>query len=232
MKTNVIGTQHVIQAAIANKVEKVIYVSTDKATHPSSTYGMTKALAEKLVVHANLNKGNTQFVCVRSGNLLGSTGSVIPIFTQRIAQGLELSLTDARMTRFFLTLENAVDLLLKAATDSRGGEVYVTKLPACRIKELAQVLIEELATDIIPINETGIRPGESLSESLISEFESVHSVHLDENYYVILPPYRIEGLQDYYASHPPVHFQHDLSDTSLMSKAEIRAMLLKGGFLA
>lgn len=97
MKTNVIGTQHVIQAAIANEVEIVIYVSTDKATHPSNTYGMTKALAEKLIVHANLREDNTRFVCVRSGNVLGSTGSVVPLFKQRIAQGLDTKKSTRRL---------------------------------------------------------------------------------------------------------------------------------------
>ncbi|QJD85570.1 SDR family NAD(P)-dependent oxidoreductase [Cohnella herbarum] len=232
MKTNVIGTQHVIQAAIANDVEKVIYVSTDKATHPSNTYGMTKALAEKLIVHANLREGNTRFVCVRSGNVLGSTGSVVPLFKQRIAQGLDLSLTDSRMTRFFLTLEEAVALLLKATEDSRGGEIYVTKMSACRIADLTQVLIEELATGVVRINETGARPGESLTESLISEFESTYSIDLDVRYYVILPPYPIEGLQDYYAGSVPVDFRGYHSNHALLSKPEIREMLLKGGLLA
>lgn len=232
MKTNVIGTSNVIQAAIKNEVDKVIYVSTDKASHPSSTYGMTKAIGEKLIVHANLREGNTKFVCVRSGNVLGSAGSVVPIFKQRIEQGLDINLTDARMTRFFLTIEDAITLLLKATEESRGGEVYVTKMPACNIKDLAEVLIQELSTTSIKINETGARPGESLSEALISELESTTSINVDDHYYVILPPFPIAGLQEAYATSMPVDFQSYQSDQSLQSKPEIRTMLQQGGFLA
>ncbi|GAB6991069.1 SDR family NAD(P)-dependent oxidoreductase [Paenibacillus pini] len=231
MKTNVLGTQHVIQAAIKHHVKKMIYVSTDKATHPSSTYGMTKALGEKLVVHANLRETSTRFVCVRSGNVLGSTGSVVPIFKQRIENGLDISLTDTRMSRFFLTIDDAITLLLKATEESRGGEVYVSKMPACSIQDLAHVLIDELATEPIQIHETGIRPGESLSEALISEFESVHSLNLDDYHYVILPPYAIEGLHEAYASCIPVDFHSYDSDHALMSKTAIKDMLQKGGFL-
>lgn len=232
MKTNVMGTQHVIQAAIKNEVKKVIYVSTDKAAHPSSTYGMTKSLGEKLIVHANLREAKTQFVCVRSGNVLGSAGSVVPIFKQRIENGLNISLTDSRMTRFFLTLEDAITLLLKATEDSRGGEVYVTKMSSCSIKDLAQVLIEDLSTSEIQITETGIRPGERLNESLISEFESATSINLDDHYFVILPPFPIQGLQEYYAASNPVDFHSYHSSQLLMSKPEIREMLQKGGILA
>jgi len=232
MKTNVIGTQNVIQAAIKNGVEKVIYVSTDKASHPSSTYGMTKAIGEKLIVHANLREGKTKFVCVRSGNVLGSTGSVVPIFKQQIEQGLRINLTDKKMTRFFLAIEEAVELLLKATDESIGGEVYVMRMQGCRIQDLAEVLIEELATSEIQIRETGARPGESMSESLISEFESTNSIHLDEDYYVILPPFPIAGLQESYAASTPVNFDHYHSDHLLMSKPDIREMLQKGRFLA
>jgi len=232
MKTNVIGTQNVIQAAIKNGVEKVIYVSTDKASHPSSTYGMTKAIGEKLIVHANLREGKTKFVCVRSGNVLGSTGSVVPIFKQQIEQRLQINLTDKRMTRFFLALEEAVSLLLKATDESSGGEVYVMRMQGCRIQDLAEVLIEEMAVSDIQINETGARPGESMCESLISEFESTTSIHLDDDYYVILPPFPIAGLHETYADRAPVQFDYYHSDHVLMSKPEIKEMLQNGGFLS
>jgi len=231
-KTNVMGTQHVIQAAIQNQVNKVIYVSTDKASHPANTYGMTKALGEKLMIHANVREGDTQFVCVRSGNVLGSAGSVVPIFRQRIEQGLELGLTDARMSRFFLTVGEAIELLLKATDDSHGGEIFVTKMPACHIKDLAQVLIEDLATSTISICETGVRPGERLNEILISEFESRYAIDLDEHYYVILPSFEIAGLQDYYSGCPAVTMKSYDSEHATMSQEEIREMLHRGGLLA
>ncbi|WP_142287195.1 polysaccharide biosynthesis protein, partial [Bacillus thuringiensis] len=108
IKTNINGTQNVIEAAIQNHVEKVIYVSTDKAADPSNTYGMTKAMGEKLIIHANLQSSKTKFICVRGGNVLGSSGSVVPLFKNQIKEHARIGITDFDMTRFFLTIEDAV----------------------------------------------------------------------------------------------------------------------------
>ncbi|MCM3337615.1 polysaccharide biosynthesis protein [Paenibacillus sp. MER TA 81-3] len=232
LKTNVIGTQHVIEAAIEHRVQKVIYVSTDKASNPSSTYGITKAIGEKLIIHANARDTQTRFVCVRSGNVLGSTGSVIPIFKHQIQHQLEVGVTDMRMTRFFLTLEDAVRMLIVATEKSRGGETFIMNMPSCKIIDIAQVMIEQFGTGDVPIKQLGMRLGERLNETLISEDESGRSIHFDDQYFVILPAFPIEGLQEHYADCPPIYFQSYHSESSLMTKDEVRRMLKTGGFLA
>lgn len=143
IKTNIHGTQNVIEASTQTQVEKVIYVSTDKAADPSNTYGMTKAIGEKLMVHANIQTKKTKFICVRGGNVLGTSGSVVPLFKQQIKRSSQVGITDANMTRFFLTVEDAVGLLFKAVYQGRGGEIFVMKMPACKITDLAEILIED-----------------------------------------------------------------------------------------
>jgi len=231
LKTNVLGTQHVIEAAIANKVRRVIYISTDKAANPSNFYGMTKAIGEKLIVYANLLRSGTTFVCVRGGNVLGTNGSVIHLFRQQIMEKQEVRITDRRMTRFFLTLEDAIRLLFKASAESVGGEIFVMMMPTCRIVDLAEVMMESLGRRV-PIVETGIRPGEKIHEILLTEFESQSTVVYDREYLVIMPSLPIPGLAERYAGYPKVQFQSFSSADSLMTKDEIRAMLIRGGFLS
>src|SRR5690606_17176530 len=128
---------YVIDGAIANKVKKVIYVSSDKAANPANFYGFTKSIGEKLVIHANTLSKDTKFVCIRAGNVLGSNGSVIHVFKKQIKDRQKITITHKDMTRFFLTLEEAISLLFKAADESRGGEIFVMKMPSCRIVDLA-----------------------------------------------------------------------------------------------
>jgi len=231
LKTNVIGTQNVIEAAIENKVERVINISTDKAANPSNFYGMTKAIGEKLIVYANLLRTDTKFVCVRGGNVLGTNGSVIHLFMDQIAHKNQLSLTHRNMTRFFLTLEDAIRLLFKATVESVGGEIFVLTMPTCRIIDLADVLMEAMGKHV-DIVETGVRPGEKIHEILLTEYESQNTVIYDDQYLVILPTLEIPGLKECYSSCPPVHFDSFSSSQSLMSKEEIRQMLVRGGFLS
>ena len=230
LKTNVLGTQHVIEAAIANRVKRVIYISTDKAANPSNFYGMTKAIGEKLIVYANLLRSGTTFVCVRGGNVLGTNGSVIHLFRRQILENREVRITDRRMTRFFLTLEEAIRLLFKAAAESVGGEIFVMMMPTCRIVDLAEVLMEAYGRRV-PIVETGARPGEKLDEILLTEFESESTVVYDREYLVILPPLQIPGLRERYAGYPKPAFRNFSSADRLMTKEEIRAMLVRGGFI-
>ncbi|ANX12078.1 UDP-N-acetylglucosamine 4,6-dehydratase [Fictibacillus arsenicus] len=232
LKTNIIGTQCVIEAAILNKVKKVIYISTDKSANPSNFYGMTKAIGEKLIIHANLLDSGTKFVCVRGGNVLGTNGSVIHVFKDQINKKGEVGITDKRMTRFFLTLQDAIQLLFKATYESRGGEIFVMKMPTCKITDLAEVLIEESGKTNIKMVELGIRPGEKLHELLLSEYESTTTVYYDEEYFVILPAIDIKDLKEYYASFKKVELDSYSSAENLMSKDEIRNMLIKGGFLS
>lgn len=232
IKTNVLGTQNVIEAAIENDVKKVIYVSTDKVADPSNTYGITKALGEKLIIHANLKETNTKFICVRSGNVLGSSGSVIPIFKSQIKQFSQIGITDLGMTRFFLSIEDAVQLLFKATINGKGGETYVMNMPSIKIADLAKVLIESSGKKNIEIKEIGVRPGEKLNETLFTECESSRTVYFDNDYFVVLPSITMPGLQEHYTSSTPVNLKEYSSATKQISNSEVEQMLMKGGFLS
>ncbi|MCR8645194.1 polysaccharide biosynthesis protein [Paenibacillus sp. N1-5-1-14] len=231
LKTNVHGTQNVIDAAIENRVKKVIYISTDKAANPSNFYGMTKAIGEKLIVHANLLRTETKFVCVRGGNVLGTNGSVIHLFLKQIQEKNQIGITDKNMTRFFLTLQDAISLLFKASEDSLGGEIFVMTMPTCKIMDLADVLIDSMGKSNVEIIEFGIRPGEKIHEILLTEFESLSTVVYDDQYLVILPTLDIPGLKAAYAQYPMVQVNSFCSSQSLMTKEQIKLMLIKGGFL-
>lgn len=231
LKTNVIGTQNVIEASIEKKVKKVVYISTDKAANPSNFYGMTKAIGEKLIVYANLLRSSTKFVCVRGGNVLGTNGSVIHIFMNQIQEKNQIGLTDRNMTRFFLTIQDAIRLLFKASEESVGGEIFVMTMPTCRIIDLAQVLVEAAGKERVDMIETGVRPGEKIHEILLTEYESRSTVYYDDQYLVILPTLDIPGLKERYAGFPTVQIDSFCSSQQLMTKLEIREMLVRGGFL-
>ncbi|NOV04267.1 polysaccharide biosynthesis protein [Paenibacillus planticolens] len=231
LKTNVKGTENVIRASIRNEVKKVIDVSTDKAVDPINFYGMTKALGEKLMVRANDLSSTTQFVCIRGGNVLGTNGSVVPFFKNRILQGEDLPLTHEDMTRFFLTLPEAIGLLLSAAKAAVGGETFVMKMNACRILDLAQVMMKQLSDQPLPVRDVGIRPGEKLHEVLISTHEIPFTYQYDEKYFVILPANAASSLYNFYSHLPKSTFTQYASNDSLMTSEEILEMLLKGGFL-
>lgn len=180
IKTNVLGTQHCIDAALAHRVERFVTISTDKATNPTSTMGCTKLLAERLTVSANAYKGprKSRFCAVRFGNVIGSRGSVIPHFVNQIRQGGPVTITHREMTRFIMTIPQAVDLVIRAAERASGGELFVLKMPVVRIRDLAEVLIEAYAPvynrrpSDIEIVETGIRAGERLHEALLTQEEA------------------------------------------------------------
>jgi len=231
LKTNVLGTANVIEAAIENNIKKVIYISTDKAANSSNFYGLTKAIGEKLIVHANTLSSNTRFVCVRGGNVLGTNGSVIHLFMDQIRQKKEIGITDAQMTRFFLTLEDAIKLLFKASKEAIGGEIFVMIMPSCRIVDLAAVLAEDLGVEDYEIRELGVRPGERIHEILYSDYESQNTIVYDHEYLVILPTLEIKGLKEAYSSYPKVQQKTYCSADHLMTRDEIRKMLVKGRFL-
>ncbi|MBM7646942.1 FlaA1/EpsC-like NDP-sugar epimerase [Scopulibacillus daqui] len=230
-KTNVHGTQNVINAAIKNNVRKVVYLSTDKAADPSNIYGMTKAIGEKLMIYANTKNVMTRFICVRSGNVLGTSGSVVQVFKNQINNSRQIEITDRRMTRFFLTMEQSVQFLFKATKEGKGGEIFVMKMPACKIDDLAHVLIDESGYENIQIKEVGIRPGEKLNESLFSESESTRTKLINHDYFVILPTVPVEGLNDYYRSYENADSRGYHSETEPMTKEEIREMLKMGDLL-
>lgn len=184
IKTNIMGAQNVIDVALENNVKKVIALSTDKASSPINLYGATKLCSDKLFIAANgyCGKKKTHFSVVRYGNVAGSRGSVIPFFQELVKNGEKsLPITDPNMTRFWLKLENAVWLVLKAFEVMQGGELFVKKIPSMRIMDLAKAIAPDLATHII-----GIRPGEKIHEQMISEEDARHTLELDE-YYIIQP---------------------------------------------
>lgn len=232
LKINVIGTQNVIDAAIHNHVNKVIYVSTDKVADPSNFYGISKAMGERLVIHANTLGSKTKFVSIRGGNLLGSSGSVVPLFQKQIKGKSKIGITDLNMTRFFLTVEDAIKLLFRAAIDSVGGEIFVMKMPSCSIVDLAHVLIGSSGQKNVEIEVTGIRAGEKLHEILFSEYESKYTIDYDDQYYVILPSLPIESLNKHYSKYPKAALKVYRSDQSFMTKDQIRQMLFNGGFIS
>ncbi len=231
LKTNVIGTQNVVDAAIQCKVRRVVYISTDKASSPSNFYGLTKTMGERLIIHANTLDIDTRFVCVRGGNVLGTNGSVIHVFKKQIEEKGKVGITDINMTRFFLTIEDAIKLVFKATFESIGGEIFVMKMPTCKITDLASVLIEASGKENVGMEILGIRPGEKIHELLFSEYESINTISYNDEYYVILPSIHINGLKEHYAQYQPVNLLNYNSSKGLMSKDEIKEMLQKGGFI-
>lgn len=184
IKTNIHGAQNVIDAAIDRRVKKVVALSTDKAVNPINLYGGTKLVSDKLFITANAYSkiSGTVFSVVRYGNVAGSRGSVIPIFQNLIDKGeTELPITDARMTRFWITLEQGVELVFKALEESAGGETYISKIPSFSITDLAEAMLPEAK-----IREIGIREGEKLHEVMITKDDSRSTYEFDKHY-VIYP---------------------------------------------
>jgi UDP-N-acetylglucosamine 4,6-dehydratase len=182
IKTNILGSSNVIEAALDAGVKKVLALSTDKAVNPINLYGTTKLAAEKLFVQSNAYAAGTatRFSCVRYGNVVGSRGSVIPIFFHQRQNG-KLSITDERMTRFWLTLDQGVRFVIQSIENMVGGEVFVPKIPSTRICDLAKAIAPEAELEVV-----GIRPGEKLHEVLIHEDEARTTVEL-EDMFVVLP---------------------------------------------
>lgn len=182
VKTNINGAMNVIDAAIDKGVEGVVALSTDKASSPINLYGATKLASDKLFVAANSYAGShpTKFSVVRYGNVMGSRGSVIPFFNQIKDSGV-IPITDERMTRFMISLEQGVELVWHAFEDMVGGEIYVKKIPSMKVTDLAEAVAPGVKHEII-----GIRPGEKLHEQMIGEEDSLSTFEYDE-YYKILP---------------------------------------------
>ena len=188
VKTNVIGTQNIIDASITCGVEKVVLISTDKAVNPINVMGATKLLAERLMISSNVYSGRdgTKFSCVRFGNVLNSRGSVIPIFKKQIKNGGPLTITDERMTRFIMHIHEAAKLILTAGILSNGGEIFILKMPSVKVPDLAEAMIEYYAPkygfDIedIDIEIIGKRIGEKLHEELMTPEEMIYAKEVDE----------------------------------------------------
>ncbi len=193
VQTNILGAQHVVDAAIDSGVERVVALSTDKAVNPVNLYGATKLCAEKIVVQGNAYAGarSTRLACVRYGNVIGSRGSVVPVFRRQIDNGGAITITDDRMTRFWITLDQAVDLVMFALDNMRGGEIFIPKVPSMRVVDLAEALAPGQPTETI-----GIRPGEKLHESLLTVDEARHTIEMTDAF-VVLPehPFWDKGVE-------------------------------------
>lgn len=191
VKTNVVGTENVLEAAIANGVKRVVCLSTDKAVYPINAMGISKALMEKVMVAKSreLCKGQTVLCGTRYGNVMASRGSVIPLFADQIAAGQPITITDPDMTRFMMSLDDAVELVIYAFTNGENGDIFVQKAPAATIETLAQSMVRILGVPEHPINVIGTRHGEKLYETLLSREEMAGAVDLG-GYYRILPDLR------------------------------------------
>jgi len=197
VQTNINGVDNVIYAANANSVEKVIFTSSDKAVNPTNVMGTSKLMGERLMTAANSHKKDKGpiFASTRFGNVLGSNGSVIPIFHNQIAKGGPVTLTHRDMTRFVMSIQESVRLVIDSALLAKGGEVFITKMPVVRIEDLAKAMISNLAPkygkspDEIKIVEIGTKSGEKLYEELMSDEETRRSLELN-NYFSVTPAFK------------------------------------------
>lgn len=241
-KTNILGVNNIIQAASEAKVQKVIFTSSDKAVNPTNVMGTSKLMGERLITAANSyhQAGETLFSSTRFGNVMGSTGSVIPIFTKQIKNGGPVTLTHSAMTRFVMSVQQAVQLLIDSAKIAKGGEVFITKMPVLRITDLAEVMIRELAPlyghspGSVEIVVIGTKPGEKLYEELMSEEETRRAVELP-SYFSVLPAFKgLYSFIDYEYENlvsADVNNPYISREEKILSKEKICQLLNEFGFL-
>jgi len=192
VRTNIYGTNNVIKAALSQNVKKVVFTSSDKAISPTNTYGATKLIAERLISSAvnGRTPGQTIFASVRFGNVMGSRGSVIPLFIEQILANKKITVTDKNMTRFMMSLNQATNLTIKALKEAKGGEVFVLKMPVIKLGDLANLLIEEtcekygIKREEISVEVIGLRPGEKMYEELMTNDESIEAWELSDMYII------------------------------------------------
>lgn len=222
VQTNVGGAENIVRAIrdLRLKVDTVVGISTDKAVAPVNVMGMTKSLQERVFARANLDVPDTRFIVARYGNVLASRGSVIPLFHDQIRSGGPVTITDPRMTRFLLSLEEAVDIILAAVREARRGETYIPRVPSAKVVDIAAALIDNRPIETVV---TGIRPGEKLHELLVSEEESHRTIQRNGNYVIgpILPELQIRGQQE------PILGKPYSSADDFMTPAETRDLLMR-----
>lgn len=225
IKTNVLGGQNVIDACFDNTVKNVVALSTDKAAAPINLYGATKLCSDKLFTAANNIKGarDLRFSVVRYGNVMGSRGSVIPFFLEQKRTGV-LPITDASMTRFNITLQEGVDMVLWALSNAQGGEIFVPKIPSYRITDLCEAIAPECKRIVV-----GIRPGEKIHEEMITTSDSFNTVDLGK-YYAILSPSGSHTVESYCAAHSgkpvePNYAYNSGTNSVFLTVAQLREMI-------
>ncbi len=242
VQTNIIGVQNVIYAATECGVERVLFTSTDKAVNPTSVMGTSKLMGERLMTAANSNLRNRRpiFASTRFGNVLGSRGSVVPVFHDQIKRGGPITLTDPNMTRFIMSIQDAVRLVIDSVVLVRGGEVFITKMPVIRIKDLAEVMIEELSSlygykpSDIKIMDIGVKPGEKMYEELMSLEETRRAIELP-SYFAVLPAFRriYKNIEYNYPDIVTDRVENSYISASEtpMSKEELRGFLVENDLL-
>ncbi|HSD98646.1 MAG TPA: polysaccharide biosynthesis protein [Patescibacteria group bacterium] len=229
VKTNIIGAQNVIDAALFHNVKKAIAISTDKAVEPVNAMGMTKALQEKLFIQANLHRNGkkTAFSCIRYGNVLGSTGSVLPHFLKQLSFNEDLSITHSEMTRFLITLDQAVQLVLVGLAESVGGEIFIPDIPSHTITDMAEVLIDMFQKGHRKTFISGVRVGEKIHETLISQTDLLRTIRKN-GYYIILPEIQLKEIKKKYTLPKVKKMQAYTSGTSKkLTKQQLQKVLEK-----
>jgi len=234
VQTNVIGTQNVIQAAMQTGVNKVLFTSSDKAVSPINTYGATKLMGERLISAANFQKGSkpTVFSSVRFGNVMGSRGSVIPLFKQQILEQRRITVTDLGMTRYMMTPNQAISLLLEANRLAVGGEVFVLKMPVVRLSDLVEIIVDEIgrrySISDVKIDEIGLRPGEKMDEKLMTSEEERKMAETEWMY--VIPPLYGPAKTSYKHS---IHFSPDsvFKANEIIDKETLKKWCVNEGLL-
>lgn len=229
VRTNVLGTENVLNSALANKVKKVICLSTDKAVYPINAMGISKAMMEKLMVaKARVTDTNQTILCgTRYGNVMASRGSVIPLFIKQIKEGKPLTVTDPNMTRYLMSLEDAVDLVIYAFNNARQGDIFVQKAPASTIMDLA-IAVRDLFQSTNPINVIGTRHGEKLYETLLTREERAKAEDLG-GYYRIVPDERDLNYGKYFTEGEEriaEMVDYNSHNTTRLNVGEVKGLLL------
>jgi len=242
VQTNILGVQNVISAAQENRVERVIFTSSDKAVNPTNVMGTSKLMGERLMTAANstLRDEGPLFSSTRFGNVLGSRGSVIPVFREQIRKGGPVTLTDPAMTRFIMNIKEAVQLVIDSTFLIKGGEVFITKMPAIRIMDLAEIMIQELSSvygyspEDIAVKTIGIKPGEKMYEELMSHEETRRAYELSR-YFVILPAFR-DIYRGIHYGYPKIISKtvtklYNSGNVTVLSQTELKKLLKESNLL-
>ena len=226
VKTNIIGTENVLNSAIKNKIKKIICLSTDKAVYPINAMGISKAMMEKVFVAKSRNSGKTKIIGTRYGNVMGSRGSVIPLFIEQIKAGNTITITDPKMTRFMMTLDEAVELVLYAFKNGNQGDLFVQKSPAATVSVLAKALVE-LYKSKSRVKEIGIRHGEKMYETLVTKEEMIKAED-QEKYFKITPDGRDLNYDQYFSKGTVKSSkdEYNSNNTNLLNVKEMKNLLM------
>lgn len=227
VKTNIMGSQNLIDACMHEEVEVAVAVSSDKAVSPLNTYGATKLVMEKIFTAANFYKGmrKTVFTAVRYGNVMGSRGSVIPQFIKAIQNSGSITITDPNMTRFNITLTEALDLILNCAAKAKGAEIFIPKLQAYKLSDLAEAVVEVMNKDV-KIVRSSIRPGEKMHESLINQNESQYTIESDDRYVLLSPEVYPDNIRLYAnAKTSPIEGDHSSDKVPLIGRSTLKELV-------